>query len=112
MDAGYRSGPLARIEFFGPLYAEFERKASEDFFCRFPAEPRPLFFGDPESGFYPRFPLRRPCEEVLRFPEVVFRFHHLILAQSASSRSNTAREARRRDAHTVGIFGPPIARDE
>jgi hypothetical protein len=56
--------------------------------------------------------LRRPCEEVLRFREVVFRFHHLILAQSASSQSNTAREARRRDAHTVGIFGPPITTDE
>jgi hypothetical protein len=52
--------PLARIEVFGPLYAEFERKASEGFFRRFAAEPRPLFFGDPESGFYPRFPLRRP----------------------------------------------------
>ena len=80
MDAGYRSGPLARIEFFGPLYAKFERKASEDFFCRFPAEPRPLFFGDPESRFYARFPLRRPRKEVFGFLVKALRLHNLILA--------------------------------
>ena len=64
---GYQTGPLARIEVFGLLHAVLERKAGEGFFCRVGAEPRPLFFGDPESGFYPRFPLRRPREEVLRF---------------------------------------------
>ena len=80
---GYRTGSLARIEVFGLLHAVLERKAGEGFFCRVAAEPRPLFFGDPESGFYPRFPLRRPREEVLRFLVEALRFHHLILAQGA-----------------------------
>ena len=80
---GYLTGSLARIEVFGLLHAVLERKAGEGFFCRVAAEPRPLFFGDPESGFYPRFPLRRPREEVLRFLVEALRFHHLILAQGA-----------------------------
>ena len=80
---GHRTGSLARIEVFGLLHAVLERKAGEGFFCRVAAEPCPLFFGDPESGFYPRFPLRRPREEVLRFLVEALRFHHLILAQGA-----------------------------
>ncbi len=72
-------GPLARIEVFGLLHAVLERKAGEGFFCRVAAQPCPLFFGDPESGFYPRFPLRRPREEVLRFLVEALRFHHFIL---------------------------------
>ncbi len=80
---GYQTGPLARIEGFGLLHAVLERKAGEGFFCRVAAEPCPLFFGDPESGFYPRFPLRRPREEVLRFLVEALRFHHLILVQGA-----------------------------
>jgi hypothetical protein len=75
---GHRTGPLARIEVLGLLHAVLERKAGEGFFCRVAAQPCPLFFGDPESSFYPRFPLRRPREEVLRF-------HHVILAQGAQS---------------------------
>ena len=80
---GHRSGPLARIEVFGLLHAVLERKAGEGFFCRVAAEPCPLFFGDPESGFYPRFPLGCKREEVLRFLVEALRFHHLILAQGA-----------------------------
>jgi hypothetical protein len=76
-------GALARIEVFGLLQAVLEGKAGEGFFCRLAAQPCPLFFGDPESGFYPRFPLRRPREEVLRFLVEALRFHHLILAQGA-----------------------------
>ena len=72
--------PLARIEVFGLLHAVLERKAGKGFFCRVGAQPCPLFFGDPESGFYARFPLRRPREEVLRFLVEALRFHHLILA--------------------------------
>ena len=78
---GHRTGgPLARIEVFGLLHAVLERKAGEGFFCRVAAEPCPLFFGDPESGFYPRFLLRRPREEVLRFLVEALRFHRPILA--------------------------------
>ena len=80
---GYRTGSLARIEVFGLLHAVLERKAGGGFFCRVVAEPCPLFFGDPESGFYPRFPLRCPREEVLRFLVEALRFHHFILAQGA-----------------------------
>jgi hypothetical protein len=80
---GQEDGPLARIEVFGLLHAVLESKAGEGFFCRAAAEPCPLFFGDPESGFYPRFPLRRPREEVFRFLVEALRFHHLILAQGA-----------------------------
>jgi hypothetical protein len=76
-------GPLAKIEIFALLHAVLERKAGEGFFCRVTAQPCPLFFGDPESGFYRRFPLRRPREEVLRFLVEALRFHHLILAQGA-----------------------------
>jgi hypothetical protein len=76
-------GPLARIEVFGLLNAVLERKAGEGFFCRVAPQPCPLFFGDPESSFYPRFPLRRPREEVLRFLVEALRFHHHILAQGA-----------------------------
>jgi hypothetical protein len=82
---GHRTGPLARIEVLGLLHAVLERKAGEGFFCRVAAQPCPLFFGDPESGFYPRFPLRRPREEVLRFLVEALRFHHVILAQGAQS---------------------------
>ena len=79
---GHRTGgPLARIEVLGLLHAVLERKAGEGFFCRVAAQPRPPFFGDPESGFYPRFLLRRPREEVLRFLVEALRFHRLILAQ-------------------------------
>ena len=60
-----------------------ERKAGEGFFCSVAAQPRPLFFGDPESGFYARLPLRRPREEVLRFLIEALRFHRPILAQGA-----------------------------
>ncbi len=56
---GCQTGPLASIEVFGLLHAVLERKAGESLFRRAAAEPCPLFFGDPESGFYPRFPLRR-----------------------------------------------------
>jgi hypothetical protein len=81
---GHRSGgPLARIEVFGLLHAVLERKAGEGFFGRIAAEPRPLFFVDPESGFYACFPLGRPREEVLRFLVEASRFHHPILAQGA-----------------------------
>src|SRR5215216_7640505 len=80
---GHRSGPLARIEIFGLLHAVLERKAGKSLFRRVAAEPCPLFFGDPESGFYPRFPLRRPREEVFRFLVEALRFHHFILAQGA-----------------------------
>ena len=68
---------------FGLLHAVLERKAGKSLFRRVAAEPCPLFFGDPESGFYPRFPLRRPREEVFRFLVEALRFHHLILAQGA-----------------------------
>jgi hypothetical protein len=79
---GHRTGgSLARIEVFGLLHAVLERKAGEGFFCRVGAEPCPPFFGDPESGFYARFSLRRPREEVLRFLVEALRFHRLILAQ-------------------------------
>src|ERR671911_283901 len=54
----YRTGSLARIEVFGLLHTVLECKAGEGYFCRVGAEPCPLFFGDPESGLYPRFPLR------------------------------------------------------
>ena len=80
---GHRTGSLARIEVFGLLHAVLERKAGEGFFCRVAAEPCPLFFGDPESGFYPRLPLRRPREEVLRFLVEVLGTHHRILAHGA-----------------------------
>jgi hypothetical protein len=80
---GHRTGLLGRIEAFGLLHAVLEREAGKSLFRRVAAEPCPLFFGDPESGFYPRFPLRRPREEVFRFLVEAFRFHHLILAQGA-----------------------------
>ena len=80
---GYQTGPLARIEVFGLLHAVLERKAGKSLFRRAAAKPRPLFFGDPESGFYPRFPLRRPREEVFGFLVEALRFHNLILAQGA-----------------------------
>jgi hypothetical protein len=80
---GHRTGPLAKIEVFRLLHAVLEGKAGEGFFCRVAAQPRSLFFGDPESGFYPCFPLRRPREEVLRFLVEALRFHHPILAQGA-----------------------------
>src|SRR5919112_2619813 len=78
---GYRTGSLARIEVFGLLHAVLERKAGEGFFCRVAAQSCPLFFGDPECGFYPRFPLRRPQEDILRFLVEALRLHHFILAQ-------------------------------
>ena len=80
---GCQTGPLARIEVFGLLHAVLERKAGEGFFCGVAAEPCPLFFGDPESGLYPRLPLRCPREEVLRFVVEALRIHHHILAQGA-----------------------------
>ena len=80
---GHQTGSLARIEVFGLLHAVLERKAGEGFFCRVAPQPCPLFFGDPESGFYPRFPLRCPREEVLRFLIEALRFHPFILAQGA-----------------------------
>jgi hypothetical protein len=86
---GHRTGgPLASVEVFSLLHAVLERKAGEGFFRRVAAQPCPLFFGYPESGFYARFPLRRPGEEVLRFLVEALRFHHLILAQGACHRSD------------------------
>src|SRR4028118_707511 len=79
----HRTGPLARIEVFGLLHAVLERKAGKSLFRRVAAQPCPLFFGDPESGFYPHFPLGRPRVEVFRFLVEALRFHHLILAQGA-----------------------------
>jgi hypothetical protein len=84
---GYRTGSLARIKVFGLLHAVLERKAGEGFFCRVGAQPCPLFFGDPEGSFYPRFPLRRPREDILRFLVEALRSHHFILAQGAWPRS-------------------------
>ncbi len=52
------AGPLAKLDVVGLLHAMLERQAGEGFFRRVAAEPRPLLFCDPESGFYPRFPLR------------------------------------------------------
>ena len=66
------------------LHAVLERKAGEGFFCRVAPQPCPLFFGDPESGFYPRFALGGPPEEVLRFLVEALRFHYLILAQGVA----------------------------
>jgi hypothetical protein len=84
---GYRTGSLARIKVFGLLHAVLERKAGEGFFCGVGAQPCPLFFGDPEGSFYPRFPLRRPREDILRFLVEALRSHHFILAQGAWPRS-------------------------
>ena len=81
-------GPLAGIEVLSLLHAVLERKAGEGFFCRVAAQPRPLFFGDPESGFYPGFPVWRPPEEILRFLVEASRFHFLILAQGACPQSD------------------------
>ena len=83
----YRTGSLARIEVFGLLHAVLERKAGESFFCRAGAEPCPLLFGDPEGGFYPRFPLWCPREEVLRFLVEALGIHQFILTQGAWPRS-------------------------
>jgi hypothetical protein len=76
---GYLTGSLARIEVFGLLHAVLECKAGEGFFCRVAAQPCPLFFGDPESSLYPRFPLRRVRKEVFRFLVEALRSHHFIL---------------------------------
>jgi hypothetical protein len=84
----HRTGSLARIEVFGLLHTVLERKAGESFFCRAATQPCPLFFGDPESGFYPRFPLQRPREKILRFLVEALRFHHFVLAQGAWPRSD------------------------
>jgi hypothetical protein len=83
-----RSGPLARFEVLGLLHAESEREAGESFFRGVGAEPRPLLFGDPESAFYPRFPLRRPGEVILGFRGEALRFHGPMLAQGAWPRSD------------------------
>jgi hypothetical protein len=86
---GHRTGdPLARVEVLGLLHAVLERKAGEGFFCRVAAQPRPLLFGDPESGFYARFALGRPREEVLGFFVEASRFHRPILAQGGWPRSD------------------------
>ena len=84
--APYRAAPLARLEVFGPLCAELERQAGEGFSRGVAAEPRPLLFSDPGSGFYPRFPLRRRRNGVLGFREGASRVHDPILAQVARSR--------------------------
>ncbi len=99
---GYQADPLARIEVFGLLHAVLERKAGEGFFCRVAAEPCPLFFCDPESGFYPRLPLRRPREEVSRFLVEVLRIHHNILAQGALPTPNRPGLPQRGGLSTVG----------
>ena len=83
-----RSRPLARFEVLGPLRVEFDRQAGEGFFGGVAAEPRPLLFGDPESAFYPRFPLRRSGEVILGFRGEALRFHDPMLAQSAWPRSD------------------------
>jgi hypothetical protein len=82
-----RAGPLASFEVFGPLRAELERQAGEGFSRGIAVKPRPLLFGDPGSGFYPRLPLRRRRDGVLGFREGASRFHNPILAQDASPRS-------------------------
>jgi hypothetical protein len=61
------------VSFCGLLHAKLEREAGEGFFRGVTSEPRPLFFGDPASSFYPRFILWCPLE-------TVFIFHGLILA--------------------------------
>jgi hypothetical protein len=76
-------GPLAKLYVVGLLHAMLERNAGEGFFRRVAAEPRPLLLGDPESGFYARFALRRVREEVFGFLVEALRFHHLILARGA-----------------------------
>lgn len=78
---GYLTGSLARIEVFGLLHAVLERETGEGFFCRLAAQPCPLLFGDPESGFYPRFPLRRPREDISRFLVEALRLHRSILPE-------------------------------
>jgi hypothetical protein len=69
-----RSAPvLVSVGFRGLLHAQLEGEAGEGFFRGVTAESRPLFFGDPASGFHPRFTLWCPLERV-------FVSHELILA--------------------------------
>jgi hypothetical protein len=62
--------------FLGMLHAQLEGETGEDLSFGVLAQPRPLFFGDPASGFYPCFALRTPLE-------LVAIFHDPILAQAA-----------------------------
>ncbi len=73
--------PLVGFEVLGPLHAQLEREAGEGLFRGVGAEPRPLLFGDPESAFYPRLPLRRPREVVLGVRVGALGFHDPMLAQ-------------------------------
>jgi hypothetical protein len=64
------------VGFLSLLHAQLESEAGEGFLCGVLAEPRPLFLGDPTSGFHPCFTLRGPLEGVSIF-------HDPILAQAA-----------------------------
>jgi len=64
------------IGFLSLLHAQLEGEAGEGFPCGVIAEPRPLFLGDPTSGFHPGFALRGP----LKGDSI---FHDPILAQAA-----------------------------
>jgi hypothetical protein len=65
------------VGFLSLLHAQLEGEAGEGFLCGVIAKSRPLFFGDPASGFHPCFALRGPFEGVSIF------LHHPILAQAA-----------------------------
>jgi hypothetical protein len=65
------------VGFLSLLHAQLEGEAGEGFLCGIIAKSRPLFFGDPASGFDPCFALRGPLEGVSIF------LHHPILAQAA-----------------------------
>src|SRR3954447_3469391 len=51
------------VGFLSLLHAQLESEAGEGFLCGVIAKSRPLFFGDPASGFHPCFALRGPLEE-------------------------------------------------
>ena len=59
------------------LHAQLEGETGEGFLCGVIAKSRPLFFGDPASGFDPCFALRGPLEVVSIF------LHYPIVAQAA-----------------------------
>jgi hypothetical protein len=65
------------VGFLSLLHAQLESEAGEGFLCGVITKSRPLFFGDPASGFHPCFALRGPLEEVS------ISLHPPILAQAA-----------------------------
>ena len=65
------------VGFLSLLHAQLEGEAGEGFLCGLIAKSRPLFFGDPASGFHPGFAFWGPFEGVSIF------LHHPILAQAA-----------------------------